>query len=123
VHDSESPRLQPGQFAQVLRGERRAGPGVVKPDERLSKSSGSAAESVRHTVTRWLFHGLHSLDLPWLYRHRPLWDITVIALMLGGTALCATSLVLAWRVLARKIASAVGLLARHELHRPVIDRP
>jgi len=27
--------------------------------------------------------------------------------MLGGTALCVTSLVLTWRVLARKVASAV----------------
>jgi hypothetical protein len=50
-------------------------------------------------INRWLYHGLHSLDLPWLYDHRPLWDIVMIAFMLGGTALCVTSLVLAWRVL------------------------
>jgi hypothetical protein len=37
-----------------------------------------------------------------LYNHRPLWDIVVITLMLGGTAICVTSLVLSWRVLARK---------------------
>ena len=55
-------------------------------------------------VNRWLYHGLHSLDLPWLYKYRPLWDIVVITLMLGGTAVCVTSLVLAWRVLARKLA-------------------
>jgi hypothetical protein len=36
--------------------------------------------------------------------YRPLWDIVVISLMLGGTALCVTSLMLAWRVLARKLA-------------------
>jgi hypothetical protein len=47
---------------------------------------------------RWLYHGLHSLDLPWLYDHRPLWDILVIALMLGGTALSVTSILLAYRV-------------------------
>lgn len=56
----------------------------------------------RDWVSRWLYHGLHSLDFPWLYNHRPLWDIVVIALMLGGTALCATSLVLAWQVVRRK---------------------
>jgi hypothetical protein len=59
--------------------------------------------SEREWMTRWLYHGLHSLDFPWLYNYRPLWDIVVITLMLGGTALCVTSLVLAWRVLARKI--------------------
>jgi hypothetical protein len=42
-----------------------------------------------------------------LYNYRPLWDIVVIALMLGGTALCVTSLVMTWRVLARKAATLV----------------
>ncbi|HEX3644709.1 MAG TPA: PepSY domain-containing protein [Vicinamibacterales bacterium] len=50
-------------------------------------------------MERWLYHGLHSLDFPWLYDHRPLWDIVVIAFMLGGTALGVTSLILAWRVI------------------------
>jgi hypothetical protein len=59
--------------------------------------------SSRNWVNRWLYHGLHSLDFPWLYKYRPLWDIVVIGLMLGGTAICVTSLVLAWRVLKRKI--------------------
>ena len=58
-------------------------------------------------MSRWLYHGLHSLDFPWLYNYRPLWDIVVITLMLGGTAMCVTSLVLAWRVLARKLAAVV----------------
>jgi len=61
----------------------------------------------RDWVSRWLYHGLHSLDLPWLYKHRPLWDIVVITLMLGGTALCMTSIVLTWRVVARKLAAIV----------------
>lgn len=61
--------------------------------------------SARGWVNRWLYHGLHSLDFPWLYKYRPLWDIVVIALMLGGTAICVTSIVLAWRVLARKITA------------------
>ena len=50
-------------------------------------------------MNRWFYHGLHSLDFPWLYNYRPLWDIVVIAFMLGGTALCVTSLILAWRVI------------------------
>ena len=60
--------------------------------------------STREWVSRWLYHGLHSLDFPWLYKYRPLWDIVVITLMLGGTAICVTSIMLAWRVLARKLA-------------------
>ena len=59
-------------------------------------------------VNRWLYNGLHSLNFPWLYNYRPLWDIVVITLMLGGTALCVTSLVLAWRVLGRKLACALN---------------
>jgi hypothetical protein len=54
---------------------------------------------------RWLYHGLHSFDLPWLYRHRPSWDVVVLALMLGGTALSVTSLVIAWRRLRYKVHS------------------
>ena len=55
-------------------------------------------------ASRWLYHGLHSLDLPWLYDHRPAWDIVMIAFMLGGTAVSVTSIVLAWRVLGRKLS-------------------
>ena len=61
----------------------------------------------REWVGRWLYHGLHSLDFPWSYKHRPLWDIVVITLMLGGTAICVTSLVLTWRVLERKLVALV----------------
>jgi PepSY-associated TM region len=60
-------------------------------------------------VSRWLYHGLHSLDFPWLYNYRPLWDIVVIAFMLGGTALSVTSLVLAWRVIGRRLSRAGDL--------------
>jgi len=55
--------------------------------------------SARNWVTRWVYHGLHSLDFPWLYSHRPVWDIVVIAFMVGGAALSVTSITLAWRVL------------------------
>jgi hypothetical protein len=70
--------------------------------------------SSRQWVSRWLYNGLHSLDFPWLYNYRPLWDIVVITLMLGGTALCVTSLVLAWRVLGRRLARAFSRVADGE---------
>jgi hypothetical protein len=57
---------------------------------------------VRSRRGRWLYHGLHSFDLPWLYANRPSWDIVVLLLMSGGTALSVTSLILAFRVIRRK---------------------
>jgi hypothetical protein len=52
---------------------------------------------------RWLYHGLHSLNFPWLYKHRPAWDIVVLTLLCGGIALCFTSFILALQVLRRKL--------------------
>lgn len=57
---------------------------------------------------RWLYHGLHSMDLPWLYRNRPAWDILVLVLLTGGAALSITSLILAWRFLERKLYTRGG---------------
>ena len=62
-------------------------------------------------MSRWLYHGLHSLDFPWLYNYRPLWDIVVITFMVGGTALCVTSLILAWRVIGRLLGILPALAA------------
>jgi hypothetical protein len=55
---------------------------------------------------RWLYHGLHSIDLPWLYKHRPAWDVCVLGLLLGGGALSVTSVVLAAQFLRRLGPSA-----------------
>ena len=62
---------------------------VVRKEERLSR------------LNRWLYHGLHSLDFPVLYYRRPLWDVVVIALSLGGLSLVLTPVVPALRRLAR----------------------
>jgi hypothetical protein len=50
---------------------------------------------------RWLYHGFHSINLPWLYNHRPAWDLVVLTLMLGGTTLCITSVIIGWRLVRR----------------------
>jgi hypothetical protein len=63
----------------------------------------------RNSARRFFYSGLHSLSFPWLYNYRPLWDIIVIAFMIGGTALCVTSLLLAWRVLGRKLRRIAGV--------------
>jgi hypothetical protein len=72
----------------------------------LDPSRGGVAlvASRRDRVNRWLYHGLHSLDPAWLRSRRPLWDIVVIGLSLGGIAGAATSLVPALRRLARHVA-------------------
>jgi len=62
---------------------------IVRREERLSR------------VNRWLYHGLHSLDFPALYARRPLWDVVMIALSLGGLASAITSILPAWRRLRR----------------------
>jgi hypothetical protein len=55
-------------------------------------------------MSRWLYHGLHSLNLPWLYRYRPAWDIVVLMLLAGGAALSFTAMILAWQLLRRKFS-------------------
>jgi hypothetical protein len=48
---------------------------------------------------RWLYHGLHSVNFPWLYNYRPAWDVVVLFFMLGGTLLSLTSVVIGWQFL------------------------
>jgi len=57
---------------------------------------------------RWLYHGLHSMDFPWLYKYRPFWDVLLLLLLTGGTILCVTSLLLAWNVLRVRPAASLG---------------
>ncbi|KQM80066.1 PepSY domain-containing protein [Xylophilus sp. Leaf220] len=48
---------------------------------------------------RWLYHGLHSLDIAPLLARPALRDALVLGLSALGTALCITSCAVAWRVL------------------------
>ena len=52
-------------------------------------------------LRRWLYQGFHSLDFPFLYYKRPLWDIVMITLSIGGAVLSFTTMVPAWRRLKR----------------------
>jgi len=63
--------------------------------------------SASNWISRWLYHGLHSLDFPWLYNYRPAWDIVMIVFMIGGTALGVTALILAWRVVGRTLSEDI----------------
>ena len=57
---------------------------------------------------RWLYHGLHSMDFPWLYKYRPSWDVLLLLLLTGGTSLCVTSLLLSWNVLRVRVDASLG---------------
>ncbi|WP_299456022.1 PepSY-associated TM helix domain-containing protein [uncultured Microscilla sp.] len=54
-------------------------------------------------INRWVYHGLHSLDFPSLFFRRPLWDIVMMILLLGGTSLSITGLALTWKWFKRKV--------------------
>jgi hypothetical protein len=64
---------------------------AVRKEERLTR------------LNRWLYRGLHDLDFPPLYDHRPLWDIVVIGLSLGGLALAVASVAPALHRIRRNI--------------------
>ena len=58
---------------------------IARKEERLSR------------VNRWLYHGFHSFDFPFLYNRRPLWDVVVLVLSAGGLLLASTTLTASWR--------------------------
>ena len=58
-------------------------------------------EERRTRLNRWIYHGLHSLDFPGLYRQRPLWDVVVIVLSIGGVVVSLSSAPAALRRLRR----------------------
>ena len=67
---------------------------------------------------RWLFGGLHRLDFTAVMRTRPLWDVLVLALMLGGLVISVTGCYLGVR---RVRADLRGLFRRNG--RAVASRP
>ncbi|HEX6998360.1 MAG TPA: PepSY domain-containing protein [Gammaproteobacteria bacterium] len=60
-------------------------------------------------LERWLYNGLHSLDFAFWYDKRPLWDVGLIVLSLGGLAGSAIGL---WLGLKRLRRDAARLAAR-----------
>lgn len=54
---------------------------------------------------RWLYHGLHSLDFPGLWNRRPLWDIIVIFVSLGGVYLSWSGIQIGWLRIRQKTSS------------------
>ncbi|WP_116809856.1 PepSY domain-containing protein [Steroidobacter cummioxidans] len=70
-------------------------------------------------VYRWLYSGLHSFDIWWLWQRRPLWDICVITFSLGGLLLSVIGVVIGWRRLRykpmRRASSRVDEIEKNSL--------
>jgi hypothetical protein len=64
---------------------------VARKEERLTR------------LNRWLYHGLHSLDFPFLYYRRPLWDIVLVVLSIGGIISAGATITPALRRLRRHV--------------------
>jgi hypothetical protein len=64
---------------------------IARKEERLSR------------LNRWLYHGFHSFDFPFLYYRRPLWDIVVIIASVGGLVLSAVTIATGWRRVRRNV--------------------
>jgi uncharacterized iron-regulated membrane protein len=74
---------------------------------------------------RWLFGAIHRLDFAAWVRVRPAWDIILIALMLGGSAVSATGVYLAVRrlrsdliMLFRAVTGSKGMARRSTTANP-----
>jgi len=90
----------------------------------LDPSRGVIASRLERSTrwNRWLYHGFHSLDFPFMYYKRPLWDIVVILLSLGGIAISVTSALPAWRRLVRQSGRMLGTLSpRRSVGLPTVD--
>ena len=80
----------------------------------LDPTTGSLLQRVdtNNRWHRWLFGGLHRVDfMPWM-RARPVWDIIVLIMMLGGFALTTTGLYLAVRRVCNDAVALFRLGAR-----------
>jgi len=53
--------------------------------------------TLANRIYRWLYNGLHSFDIWWLWQRRPLWDLCVIAFSLGGLLLSCIGVTIGWR--------------------------
>jgi len=69
----------------------------------LTMSELIASYTRRERLQRWIYRGLHSLDFPWFYNSRPLWDIVVIALCSGGAFLSIIGVVLSVKRIKRAV--------------------
>ena len=73
-------------------------------------------------ANRWGYYGLHGLDFAFLYRHRPLWDLVVVALLVGVGVSSVTTIVPAYRRLARHLRKWGSLVRPRVTASPIAER-
>ena len=74
-------------------------------DPRMSQLVGRVHRLDR--AERWLYNGLHSLDFSFWYYRRPLWDVGMILLSLGGLTTSAIGLCLGLKRVVRGLRGVV----------------
>ena len=74
-------------------------------DPRMSQLVGRVHRLDR--AERWLYNGLHSLDFSFWYYQRPLWDVGMILLSLGGLTTSAIGLCLGMKRVVRGLRGVV----------------
>ena len=96
-------------------------------DPRMSQLVGRVHRLDR--AERWLYNGLHSLDFSFWYYRRPLWDIGMILLSLGGLTTSAIGLCLGLKRVGRGLRALVTPSTRpdpvfwsNEIHGTVEER-
>ncbi|HEX5656651.1 MAG TPA: PepSY domain-containing protein [Polyangiales bacterium] len=83
----------PAAYLRLSRGDEQGTTLYVDP----ARARVLALHTDRTRLERWLYHGLHSLDLPGLYEHRWLWRVVIWLAMGAGFVLSALGGVMAWR--------------------------
>jgi uncharacterized iron-regulated membrane protein len=73
-------------------------------DPALNQQLASIPQYAR--LERWLYNGLHSLDFGYLYK-RPLWDIVMLVLLIGGLISSSIGLYLGFKRVVRSIAGSL----------------
>ena len=73
-------------------------------------------------IERWLYNGLHSLDFSFWYYKRPLWDIGVILLSLGGAALSGIGVMMGFRRIVRAAKRSVISPSQARAKQPEIEQ-
>jgi PepSY-associated TM region len=74
-------------------------------DPKMSAVVGRAHR--RERLQRWIYHGFHSLDFSFWYYNRPLWDIAMVGLSLGGITLSMIGVVIAWKRVSRAVVRSL----------------
>lgn len=98
-------RLAPLPIVRVKFGDPDSSWVYIDP----TKGEVLALYPARRRLERWIYHGFHSLDFSFWYYNRPLWDIGVIALSLGGATLSLIGVYIGFKRLARGFRRASRL--------------